>query len=343
VTRSQVRQTPAVRARPSAHCDALDLPAYATCVDAGVVTWSGSVDPPEDGGPLTVQLSVQSYVQVAAEDADQSRGLLLNGPVGSLPLAEPGDREVVALPGPSPADDPADDQRVGFAGHEVPSGRWGDVDVLGARTNYPLIVPGKEPHRLRWRRCLEGVEVFAHDVRDGAVDVDGDQPVAEAGKPVVKPFAGHTQAVAEQVVEVVECGRPVGPQVRQYGPRTRVVNVRDAVPPWLNVEALKRVLCVARRTKTNVPLPRQRLHQGASALVEDRLEVPVDAALGQHGSKLDDSQRSVAEGIAYRGTEVGPVRWSEPVVLHPARLLPLASRRPCRVSRRRGSARSRLR
>ena len=33
------------------------------------------------------------------------------------------------------------------------------------------------------------------------------------------------------------------------------------------------------------------------------------------------------ERIAYRGPEVGPVRWREPVVLHPARQLPLAPRR----------------
>ena len=87
------------------------------------------------------------------------------------------------------------------------------------------------------------------------------------------------------------------------------------------------MLSASRRTKTHVPLPGQRLDQRASALVEDRLQVPVDAALRQHVSKLDDGQRSVAESIAYRGTEVGPVRWSEPVVLHPARQLPLAPRR----------------
>jgi hypothetical protein len=60
-------------------------------------------------------------VQVAAEDAGQSRGLLLDGLVGSLPLVEPGDRELVTLSRPSPANDPADDHWVGFAGYGVPS------------------------------------------------------------------------------------------------------------------------------------------------------------------------------------------------------------------------------
>ena len=49
-----------------------------------------------------------------------------------MPLVEPGDRELVALSRPGPAHDPADDHWVGFSGHRVSSGRWGDVAVLGA-------------------------------------------------------------------------------------------------------------------------------------------------------------------------------------------------------------------
>ena len=141
------------------------------------------------------------------------------------------DRELVALPRPCPADDTADDHRVGLAGDGVPSGLRGDVDVLGAGSHHPLVVPGKEPHRVRGPRGAEGVDVLAHDVRRGALDVDRDQPVAEPGHPAVEPFAAGAQTVAEPVVDVVERRRPVGPEVRGDGPRTRVVEVGDARPP----------------------------------------------------------------------------------------------------------------
>ena len=127
-------------------------------------------------------------MQVATEDAGQSRNLLLDGLDGSRRLVEPGDRELVALSRPGPADDPGDDHWVGLAGYEVPSGRWGDVDVLGARTDHPLVVPGKEPHSFRWRRCFEGVEVLADDVRHGAFDVDRDQPVAKGTRRINSLF-----------------------------------------------------------------------------------------------------------------------------------------------------------
>ena len=100
------------------------------------------------------------------------------------------------------------------------------------------------------------------------------------------------------------------------------------VPPRVEVEALEGVLPVARRTEAHVSLPGQRLDQRARALVEDRLQVPVRPVPGQHVAELGDGQRSVAQRLAHRGSEVGPVRWGEPVVLHPARQLPLPPGRP---------------
>src|SRR6185312_8191313 len=91
------------------------------------------------------RLRGQPHVQVPIEDASQSFGLLLDGLLGPPTLVEPGDRELVALPRPRPTDNAADYQRVGLAGHEVTPRRRGDVDVLGARTDHPLVVPRKEP------------------------------------------------------------------------------------------------------------------------------------------------------------------------------------------------------
>lgn len=59
----------------------------------------------------------------------------------------------------------------------------GDVDVRGARTDHPLIVPGKEPHHIRWKRSHQGVDVLAHDVRRSALSIDRDQPIAEVAEP----------------------------------------------------------------------------------------------------------------------------------------------------------------
>ena len=47
------------------------------------------------------------------------------------------------------------------------------------------------------------------------------------------------------------------------------------------------------------------------------------AVSGQHVTELGDGQRPVAQRLAHSRPEVGPVRRGEPVVLHPARQLPL--------------------
>ena len=91
----------------------------------------------------------------------------------------------------------------------------------------------------------------------------------------------------------------------------------------VEVEALEGVLPVAGWPEAHVPLPGQRLDQRARALVEDRFQVPVRAVSRQHVTELGDGQRPVAQRLAHRRPEVGPVRRGEPVVLHPARQLPL--------------------
>ena len=85
---------------------------------------------------------------------------------------------------PRPAHDPADDHRVRLAGHQVPSGRRGDVHVLGAGTDHPLVVPGQEPHRLRRGARPSSPSTSSRTTYAvGAVDVDRGQPVAEPGEP----------------------------------------------------------------------------------------------------------------------------------------------------------------
>ena len=85
-----------------------------------------------------MQLSAESRLQVAAEDAGQSRDLLPDGPLGCPPLVKPSDRELVALPRPCPADDTADGDQVGLAGDGVPSRLRGDVDVPVSYTHLTL-------------------------------------------------------------------------------------------------------------------------------------------------------------------------------------------------------------
>ena len=90
----------------------------------------------------------------------------------------------------------------------------------------------------------------------------------------------------------------------------------------------KRALPVSGWPETHVALPGERLDQRAGAVVEDRLQVPVGAVFRQCLAQLGDRQRPVLQRLADGGAEVGPVRRAQPVVLDPARQLPLPTRCP---------------
>ena len=167
---------------------------------------SATVAPPVGSPYMHIgdPLRDQTQTQVPAEEVGQTAGFALDRLVGSRSLIEPGHSELVTPARPRPAEHSAGDHRVGLAGHEVSSGQRSDVGILGARTDHPLIVPGKEPHRLRRQRRLKGVDVPTHDMRCSAFDVDRDQPVAELGEPCFEPSTARTQAVTEPVVKVIE-------------------------------------------------------------------------------------------------------------------------------------------
>jgi hypothetical protein len=110
------------------------------------------------------------------------------------------------------------------------------------------------------------------------------------------------------------------------------VEIPHARPARVVIEPLDSLAPAPGHAKTDVPLPGQGLDQGASTLVEDRLQVAVGSAGREDRAKLGDSERALGQGLAHRLAEPRPLGGRQLVVLLPAGQLPLPAGTPdCQV------------
>ena len=249
-----------------------------------------------------------------------SRDLPLDGSLGSPLLVAPDDHELVALPHPCPADDTADDHQVGLAGDGNPRDcgvTWTSL-VPGPITHWSC--PGRNRTAFEGRAATSESTSSPVHVRQASTSTATSWSRSSSSQLLsrLRPAPGRCRASSG-------CGRR-SPVRRSGGtPMARgPASSRSGTPVHLGLRSRRwNVRPVAGWPEAHVPLPGQRLDQRARALVEDRFQVPVRAVSRQHVTELGDGQRPIAERLAHGRPEAGPVRCVEPVVLHPARQLPL--------------------
>src|SRR5690625_5521133 len=172
----------------------------------------------------------------AAEQRGDPDGLLLQQIVRRRTgLREPADRDAVVPCPPGPRDDPAGDDDVRPAGDHGAPGRWDHARVCGAGPERPRVVPGQEPDGAGRRGGAQVLLVRPQDEVRLAVDVHGGD-VLESGEPRAQTTAGHTEPLAEPVLQAVGPRRAVGVEVGTQRTWPDVVEVAEAGPARVGLQ-----------------------------------------------------------------------------------------------------------
>src|SRR5215211_1779410 len=157
----------------------------------------------------------------------------------------PGRHDRVPAQRPGAGYDSTDDHDIGAPTDIGPDLRRHHVDVGSAGAEHPLVVLRQEPHGARRTCRSQVVDVLAqHQPRLG-VDLDRAQPAAEASDPLPDQGAAHAQTLPQPVLQVV-CGSwAVRPQVGLDRASSGLVEIGQASPSRVPVEALERHLALA--------------------------------------------------------------------------------------------------
>src|SRR5690348_17069326 len=106
----------------------------------------------------------------------------------------------------------------------------------------------QEAHAPRRARRRQVVEMLAQDVGGVAFDLDRSKTGAKGCDPGLDPLAARAQARAEPILHMSRRRWPVRPEIGLDRTHASVVEVRDASPTRVVIEALEGGLLPARGT-----------------------------------------------------------------------------------------------
>ncbi len=94
-------------------------------------------------------------------------------------------------------------------------------------------------------------------------------------------------------MHVVKCRWPVSPEVGLDRPHASLVEIGQARPAWVAVQALESRAAVSRRAEAHVSLPGQRLEQRADTVGEGKAQMPEPGPGGDRRPELVAGHRPV--------------------------------------------------